>query len=147
MDYVTKVFFFSFGDYRVFFLLLLLFLLSYTNPEICPPPFPPGSFALPSLSSQVISPFHFRKGQASEGCQSNMTYQVAVRAGPSPTYLVWMGQPSRRKRVPKTGKRVRNSSCSHHRELYKKTKLHNHSIDAEELGRPIQTPWLLVQSL
>jgi len=45
----------------------------------------------------------------------------------------WIRQPRRRIRVPKAGKRVRDSPCSHSQESQNTTKIHNHIIYAEDL--------------
>lgn len=57
-----------------------------------------------------------------------------------------MKQPSRRKRVPKAGKRVRGSPCSHLLESHKNINLYNYKIYAEDLSRT-STDSLIVTSV
>lgn len=57
-----------------------------------------------------------------------------------------MGQPSRKKKVPKTGKSVTDSPAPTVRSSAKKTKLHNLNIYAEDL-RQTHTGSLIVSSV
>ena len=58
----------------------------------------------------------------------------------------WMRQPSRRKRIPKAGKRVRDNGHSHCQESHKKTKLRNCNIcrrPRSGVSLSTQEPWLV----
>ena len=53
----------------------------------------------------------------------------------NPSYQVWTKQINRRKGVPRAGKRVRDSPCSHCQKSPKSTKLYIHNMNAEDLAQ------------
>ena len=66
----------------------------------------------------------------------------------NPSYQGWTRQPSKRKKVPNPGKRVRDiHSHSQCRETHKNIKLHNHNIYAEDLAQTHTGPFFFLFSL
>jgi hypothetical protein len=64
-----------------------------------------------------------------------MLYQIAIRLGT--TSLLRLDKATQQNEwVPKAGKRVRDSFCSHFSEYHTKNKIHNCTICTEGLGQP-----------
>lgn len=105
-----------------FGLFFFLFFSHKIHPPVLPvltptsPLFPPPISPPPTLSLRFTTPlFLFIKEQASQWYQQNMRWtkmrqmKRCHKTMHKPSYKGWTNQPSRRKRVPRWGKRVRDT--------------------------------------
>lgn len=116
-----------------FFLFSLFFShILHPDPSFSSP-FSSQSFLTPTLV--YSSPFLFRKEQTSQiSFKHGIKRCNKTRHKPSDRGWTSKRQPSRRKRAPRTDKRVRESPCSRCQESHKNIKSH-HNIYAEDLDQ------------
>lgn len=81
-------------------------LTQYTPTAASPPSSPPSSPSSPISPRSTSSLFPFRKGQACQGCQPNIARRSQTKLKPS--NQGWTRQLSRRKGIPRVGRRVRD---------------------------------------
>lgn len=103
----------------------------------------------PPLSPKIYSSFYsLQKRAGLLRISTKHSIRKCNKTRHTPSYQGWIRQSSRRKRISKVSKWVRDSHCSHCYKSHKKIKLHNHNINRVPRSDPCKLPnWLSVQSL